>query len=415
MNREKGIVFFENCKQIVPGGVSSPVRAFQDVGICPLIVEKGEGDLIYDLDGNCFIDYCMSFGALPLGHAHPLIVDAVEKQMKKGTTFGITTPLEAALALKLIQHIPSIEQLRFVSSGTEATMSAIRLARAFTQKKGIVKFNGGYHGHVDALLVKAGSGVSFLPEASSQGIPDSVTQNTYSLPYNDVETVRLFLRSHKDIAAVIVEPIAANMGLVPATQAFLETLREETLSSGALLIFDEVVTGFRTRLGSAVPRISPDLTCLGKIIGGGLPAAAFGGKKQIMSLLAPLGPVYQAGTLSGNPLSLAAGLATLSFLEESACYVELQKKADLLLEGLESEVATLVKVGSMFTFFFSQKEQFQFFYQFLFERGIYFPPSQFETCFVSLAHSESSLLKARHAISDALNEIACRLPNARIS
>lgn len=394
---------------LIPGGVNSPVRAFQEVGLSPLVASHGKGDLLFDVDGNEYIDYCMSWGALLLGHAHPSIVHAVQEQMTLGSSFGLLTELEVKMARSIVQAVPSIEKVRLVSSGTEATMSALRLARGYTGKNVFIKCVGNYHGHADPFLVRAGSGAALLPEATSLGIPKESIQNTLCIPYNDSKSVKAVFSARSDIAAVIVEPIAANMGLVPATQEFLIALREETKKAGALLVFDEVVSGFRFGLGGAQREygIDPDLTCLGKILGGGLPLAAFGGKQEIMDLLAPLGGVYQAGTLSGNPLALSAGLATLSFLQDSHAYRSLQEKADFLLMPIEEKLRkiegiSLNRKGSCFTFFFQETEHFKVFYRFLLERGIYFPPSQWETCFLSLVHTEESLIKTRQAVMEFL-------------
>lgn len=399
----------------IPGGVSSPVRAFQGLDLIPLIVDRGDKDIITDVDGNSYIDYCMSWGSLALGHVHSNVKKAVEDQLNKGSSFGITTVLEGQMAQKITSCMPSLEKIRFVSSGTEATMSALRLARGYTKRSYFIKFNGNYHGHADPFLVKAGSGVCFLPKASSLGVPEETIEYTISLPYNDIEAVKSAFVTYKDIAAVIVEPIAANMGVVPATQEFLEALRSETEKAGALLIFDEVITGFRVGLGGAQGyyNIKPDLTCLGKIIGGGLPLAAFGGKKEIMDLLAPLGGVYQAGTLSGNPLALAAGLATIKELQIPFFYENLENKTKALLEPLDPYKKNLCVhcVGSFFTIFFGVEKVacqedlkrldaslFKQFYHYLFERGIYFSPAQQEACFISSAHSEASLKKTQEVL-----------------
>lgn len=411
-------VYISSCG-VIPGGVNSPVRSFREVGILPMVVKAGKGDMIWDVDGNPFIDYCLSWGALMLGHADDGVVNRVIDQMRQGSSFGITTEVEKDLAEKITSIIPAVEKIRFVSSGTEATMSAIRLARGYTNKNTIIKFNGNYHGHVDSLLVQAGSGVSLLPQASSKGVPQEMLKHTISLPYNDVELVRAVLREKDDIAAVLLEPVAANMGVVPATQEFISMLREETEKKGILLLFDEVITGFRVGLkgASALYGVQPDLFCFGKIIGGGLPAAAFGGRKEVMDFLAPLGSVYQAGTLSGNPLAMQAGLETLKKLEVPGFYEKLQEKADLLLGPIEEYIQirhlpiSLQRVGSMFTFFFSAKKitckedllsvdekKFKEFYQYLFNEGIYMAPSQCEANFVSSAHTTEHLVKTRDRI-----------------
>jgi glutamate-1-semialdehyde 2,1-aminomutase len=410
---------FTKSSLVIPGGVNSPIRAFLGLNMPPLITEKGSGDIITDVDGNTFIDYCMSWGALPLGHAHPKVVRAVKEQMAKGSSFGTATTLEKKIAEKITKHLPSIEKIRFVSSGTEATMSALRLARGYTGRPRFIKFNGNYHGHGDPFLVKAGSGVSFLPGSTSAGVPISSIQHTLSLPYNDSLAVKEAFASFNDIGAIIVEPIAANMGVIPASLEFLQTLREETAKHGALLIFDEVVTGFRSGLDGAQGKygIKPDLTCLGKIIGGGLPAAAFGGKKEIMDFLAPMGSVYQAGTLSGNPLALAAGIATLEELEKPFVYEELEWKTRALLDPVRELIrqkqipVAINQAGPSFTLFFGpdkvscqedlqrlDKEQYIKFYHHMFARGIYFSPSQQEGNFVSLVHSQESIEKTTKAM-----------------
>ena len=410
---------FAKAKTVFPGGVNSPVRAFTNLPVPPLMIERGKGDTIYDVDGRSFIDFCMSWGALPLGHAHQSVVEAAQKQMEKGSSFGLTTPLEEELGSLIKRHVPSIEKMRFVSSGTEATMTALRLARGYTGKDKCIKFNGNYHGHADPFLVQAGSSVSTLPGASSLGVPKGSIDNTLSLPFNNEEMVKEAFASHSDIGAVIVEPIAANMGVIPSTRKFLQTLREETEKAGALLIFDEVISGFRVGLSGAqgLYGIEPDLTCFGKVIGGGFPVAAFGGKKEVMDLLSPLGSVYQAGTLSGNSLGLAAGLATLKALEENGAYEELQRKTQTLLQPVERLIyekslpATINRVGSVFTIFLGPRKVrdkedlkgldqalFSKFYEYLFTRGVYFSPAQMEGCFLSLAHEEASLLKTQKAL-----------------
>lgn len=414
---------YSQLSEIIPGGVNSPVRACKGLGITPLVAEKGEGDLIFDVDGNAYIDYCCSWGALLHGHAHPEVISSAIERMKKGSTFGITTPIEEQLARKVISHTPSIEKIRFVSTGTEATMSAIRLARGFTGKEVIVKFTGNYHGHADFLLVKGGSGlVGLNKESSSAGVPEDFVKHTVCIPYNDCEAVRaLFYHPHyrHKIAGVIVEPVAGNMGVVPGSVEFLQLLREETEKVGALLIFDEVMTGFRVGLRSAqgMYGIRPDLTCFAKIVGGGFPAAAFGGRKEIMDYLAPLGPVYQAGTLSGNPVAMEAGLTTLMLAEKPGVYEELERKAALLADPVDRWIkengvdASLQRVGSMLTLFWGVKEVtcmeeaqkvnptiFANFFAFMLEKGIYIPPAQHEAWFISTVHTDEHLLKTRDAI-----------------
>jgi glutamate-1-semialdehyde 2,1-aminomutase len=377
-----------------------------------MIVESAAGALLKDVDGNEYIDYCSSWGALILGHSHPKVVKAVQEQLEKGITYGISCELEEKLARKITQHLPSIEQVRFVSSGTEATMSAIRLARGFTGRELLIKFVGNYHGHADHLLVKAGSGVALQCSfASSKGVPAHLIQATLCLPYNDLEALESAMKVYgNQLAAVIIEPIAGNMGVVPAHPLFLQRLREWTRQWGALLIFDEVISGFRVGLGGAqkLLGVTPDLTCLGKIIGGGFPCAAFGGKREIMAQLAPLGEVYQAGTLSGNPVAMKAGLQTLELLEEPSFYVKLAEKTQRLLKPIQEEIARrslcacVQQVGSMFTLFMGALKvdqmtadlnlaQFKQLFQSLFHEGIYIPPSQYEAWFVSIAHSEAQL------------------------
>lgn len=407
----------------MPGGVSSPVRAFFGMPVDPMIVQEGRGDLLVDVDGHSYIDFCQSWGSLILGHSPPAVVKALAEQIGQGTSFGITTPYEQELAAKIIEHLPSIDKLRFVSSGTEATMTAIRLARGWTGRSILVKFDGHYHGHSDGLLIQAGSGVTHLPRASSLGIPPEIAALTVSLPFNDMEACRAFLRSQEGVAAVILEPVAGNMGVVPALPAFLQMLREETERRGIVLIFDEVITGFRVGLHGAQGHygITPDLTCLGKIIGGGLPAAAVGGRKEIMELLAPLGPVYQAGTLSGSPLAMRAGLATLEMLEKPRFYADLEDKMDMFLDPLKACIkrrglrAVIQQVGSMFTLFFGvdkvesrvrlDEERFKDFFRTLFDQGIYLSPSAYEAHFLSSAHTEEHLAKAQRAILSYLENV----------
>lgn len=413
----------ELCK-VIPGGVNSPARAFNSVGGDPLVVDRAQGDMITDVEGCSFIDYCGSWGALILGHAHPEILQAVQEQAAKGTSFGITTPIEGELAQAIVNIIDSIEKVRFVSSGTEATMSAIRLARGFTGRDLIVKFNGNYHGHADFFLVKAGSGVSSLSASSSAGIPEAVVEHVFSLPYNDIETCRTILHNHA-IAAVILEPIAGNMGVVPASKPFIQMLREETTKTGALLIFDEVISGFRVALKGAqsLYGVKPDLTCLGKIIGGGFPAAAFGGRSDIMEHLAPNGPVYQAGTLSGNPVAMRAGLEVLQRLQEPGFYEELEANTRLLTDPIEQFLQEsqlpigLQRVGSMFTLFFGKQKVHNFeeastldsnvfahFFRHMLQNGVYIPPSQHEAWFVSAAHTPKHLEKTKDLVLSYLKQ-----------
>jgi len=404
---------FEEAQNYLPGGVDSPVRAFKAVGGTPPFIVKAKGSKIYDADGNEFIDYVGSWGPLILGHAHPRVVEAIKKAAEHGTSFGAPTELETTLARMISEAMPSIEMLRFVNSGTEATMTALRLARAFTERDKIIKFAGGYHGHGDGLLVEGGSGLATLGIPDSPGVPKSYAQNTLVVPYNSAEAVeKLLQRYPKEIAAVIVEPVAANMGVVAPQSGFLASLRKLTSESGALLIFDEVITGFRVAYGGAqaLYKITPDLTCLGKIIGGGLPVGAYGGRREIMQMMAPLGAVYQAGTLSGNPLVMTAGIETLRILNQPGTYDLLETRAATLEEGIaraaaESGVSLYIsRIASLLTAFFtaspvidyesakrSDTSLFAAFFQQLLSQGIYWPPSPFETAFVSLAHSEDDI------------------------
>lgn len=422
-HRSKSVEIYNRLCEVIPGGVNSPVRSCRAVNQTPMVVEKGFQDLIYDVDGYSYIDYCGSWGTLIHGHAHPEILDAARTRLALGSTFGITTSIEEKLARQIVNTVDSIEKIRFVSTGTEATMSAIRLARGYTKRELIVKFSGNYHGHADFFLVQAGSGVAgFIPRASSDGIPEEIVKNTISLPYNDVDTCRDTLNdpNYKNrIAAVILEPVAANMGVVPASREFIEMLRKETRKIGALLIFDEVITGFRLGLTGAQGyyNVEPDLTTYGKIMGGGFPAAAFGGKKEIMDCLAPLGSVYQAGTLSGNPIAMEAGLKALQMLEKPDFYKELERKTNLLTQPIKTYLEKtgkkicLPQVGSMFTLFFGSKEVNNFedtkkldhetfgkFFRYMFNEGVYIPPLHVEAWFVSMAHSENHLKKTSDLI-----------------
>jgi len=404
---------FEEAQNYLPGGVDSPVRAFKAVGGTPPFIVKAKGSKIYDADGNEFIDYVGSWGPLILGHAHPRVVEAIKKAAEHGTSFGAPTEGETTLARMISEAMPSIEMLRFVNSGTEATMTALRLARAFTERDKIIKFAGGYHGHGDGLLVEGGSGLATLGIPDSPGVPSGYAQNTLVVSYNSAEAVeKLLQRYPKEIAAVIVEPVAANMGVVAPQPGFLASLRKLTSESGTLLIFDEVITGFRVAYGGAqaLYKITPDLTCLGKIIGGGLPVGAYGGRREIMRMIAPLGPVYQAGTLSGNPLVMTAGIETLRILKQPGTYDLLEARAATLEEGIaraaaESGVSLYIsRIASLLTAFFtaspvidyesakrSDTSLFAAFFQELLSQGIYWPPSPFETAFVSLAHSEDDI------------------------
>ena len=403
MKSERSEAWFSRAQKVIPGGVNSPVRAFRGVGGIPRFIERGQGSRIFDTDGNSYIDYVCSWGPLLLGHRPQPVIDALREVLEVGTSFGAPTEREVELAELITQTVPSIEMVRLVNSGTEATMSALRLARGFTGRDLIIKFEGCYHGHVDSLLVKGGSGMATLGIADSAGVPKAFAETTISLPFNSIAAVeKAFADRGGQIAAVIVEPIVGNMGCVPPGPGYLEALRELTARHGALLIFDEVMTGFRVALGGAQERfgIKPDLTTLGKIIGGGLPMAAYGGRADVMEEIAPLGPVYQAGTLSGNPLAVAAGLAMLRHLiAHPEIYTTLETRGAELTAWTPPGV-TVNRVGSMFTFFFSPDPvtdwesakkcdtvRFGKFFHFLLERGVYIAPSQFEAGFVSAAHS----------------------------
>lgn len=368
----------------------------------PLIAARGQGPYVWDADGHQYIDYCNSWGSLILGHAHPAVVQAAVEQLKNGSSFGMATPYEEAIARKICHHLPSIEKIRFVSSGTEATMSALRVARGATGKPTVIKFIGNYHGHSDGLLVRAGSGVLELnPEASSKGVPIDFVKHTLCLPFNDLETCCQVLRSRDDIAAVILEPIAANMGVVPGNRDFMEMLREETARKGIVLIYDEVITGFRVGLKGAQGYygITPDMTCLGKVIGGGFPAAAFGGRADLMNHLAPLGEVYQAGTLSGSPVAMCAGLATLQELEKPGFFEDLEKKTTQLVNALRETIpGHVTQVGSMFTPFFNDPGRYAHFFKHLFAHHVYFAPAPYEANFLSSAHTQDDLEETIRAI-----------------
>jgi glutamate-1-semialdehyde 2,1-aminomutase len=425
MNSTKSEALFLRGQTVIPGGVNSPVRAAKSVGTFPLFIKKAEGSRLIDADGKSYLDYVGSWGPLILGHAHPQVVEAVTQAAGQGTSYGAPTEAEIELAERIVAQVPSIEKVRLVNSGTEATMSAIRLARAFTQRSLIIKFDGCYHGHGDSFLIKAGSGVATLGIPGSPGVPLELASLTLSLPYNDLEQVSETFRTLGDkIAAVIVEPVAGNMGVVLPREGFLAGLRDLTSRYQSLLIFDEVITGFRVALGGSQERfqILPDLTCLGKIIGGGLPVGAYGGKKEIMSLMAPEGPVYQAGTLSGNPLATAAGLATLKVLAQEGIYEQLEEKSSFFFEKLEALVRAkgipfvTTRIGSMGSIFFTSEEVRDFetvlkasaetyarFYREMRSRGVYLAPSAFEALFISLAHSQEDLEQTLAAAEEVLS------------
>jgi glutamate-1-semialdehyde 2,1-aminomutase len=415
---------FLRAQKSIPGGVNSPVRAFRSVGGTPIFMAKANGAYLWDADGNKYIDYVGSWGPFILGHQHPAVIEALRKQLEKATSFGAPTKLEVELAEKICELVPSIEMVRMVNSGTEATMSAIRLARAYTSRSKIIKFEGCYHGHADSFLIKAGSGALTLGFPNSPGVTEGTAVDTLNASYNDIESVRALVKSNSgDVAAIIIEPIGGNMGVVPAKKEFLIALRELCTTEKIVLIFDEVMTGFRVALGGAqeVYGIKPDLTTLGKIVGGGLPVGAYGGKKEIMSMIAPLGSVYQAGTLSGNPLAMAAGIATLDILQQENPYPELEQKSAMISEAFAENckkagfAATQQRVGSMLCLFFTDKEVWSYddamtsdttlygkYFHSLLESGIYLAPSQFEAMFVSSAHSEEDLAKTIEANLAAL-------------
>lgn len=430
MNKDKSRELFQQAITVIPGGVNSPVRAFRAVGGDPLFIERGEGAYLYDVDGNRYLDCIGSWGPLVLGHAHPRIVEAITGQLVKGTTFGAPTALEVQLATAIQEAVPSIEKVRLVSSGTESTMSAIRVARGFTGRNRIVKFEGNYHGHADFLLAKAGSGVATLGLPECAGVPAGTTADTITLPYNDVTALKsLFQEEGATIACVILEPVVGNMGCVPPSEEFLTTLRETTRAYDALLIFDEVMTGFRLAYGGAQERfgITPDMTTLGKIVGGGLPLGAYGGRADIMDTVAPVGPVYQAGTLSGNPVAVTAGLTMLTLLKEGreTIYPRLEALGAHIANGLQeaarnATVPVLVnQVGSMLTVFFTEAKEvtdytsakssdtarFGNWFRAMLERGIYWPPSQFEAAFLSAVMTDEDADKLISAATEAFSSI----------
>ncbi len=423
---ERSIANFQEALKVIPGGVNSPVRAFGAVGMNPVYFKQGKGSRVYDVDGNEYIDYVASWGPLILGHAHPVVVEAIKEMAEKGTSFGAPTEIETALALRVVERTPSVEVVRMVNSGTEATMSALRLARAYTKRNKILKFEGCYHGHSDSLLIKAGSGVATLGLPDSPGVPENIASHTLTVPYNDLDSVRLaFQKYGHDIAAVIVEPVAGNMGVVPPQPGFLEGLRKVCDHYGSLLIFDEVMTGFRVDYHSAQGRfgVTPDLTTMGKVIGGGLPVGAYGGRREIMEWVAPQGPVYQAGTLSGNPLAMVAGYSTLGELTPEV-YEELEKKGARLEAGLRQNAEDLGiphhinRIGSMVSFFFtgenvtnydqakkSDTRRFARYFKEMLQLGISIPPSQFEGMFISTVHTEEDIDRTIEANRKALEKI----------
>ena len=424
MNIDKSIALFQEAQKLFPGGVNSPVRAFRAVGGQPLFIDHGEGAYLFDVDGNRYIDYVLSWGPLITGHAHPKVVEAIQQAALKGTSYGAPSPLELDLAKSVMDFMPNIEMIRFVNSGTEATMSALRLARTYTKRDKIIKFEGCYHGHADLLLVQAGSGVATLGLPDSPGVPANTVKDTRVANFNDLESVEaLFKKYPEQIAAIIVEPVAGNMGVVPPIPGFLQGLRKITTQHGALLIFDEVMTGFRVHPGGAqtLYNIKPDLTTLGKVIGGGLPVGAYGGKRKLMQMVAPAGLMYQAGTLSGNPLAMSAGIAALSLLREEKCWEKLEQVASRLETGISSVAKKAgipirqMRVGTMFTTFFSEteprdwstvrvadKERFAKFFRKILENGVYLPPSQFEAGFVSTLHSDEIIDTTISAFEKAL-------------
>ena len=427
MNKiDKSIALFSKAKSLMPGGVNSPVRAFKNINGNPIFFEKAQGAYLYDADGNRYIDYIGSWGPMIMGHSHPEIVNAIKNQAELGTSYGAPTSLESNVAELIIKNVPSIEKIRMVNSGTEATMSSIRLARGFTNRDKIIKFDGCYHGHVDSLLIKAGSGVLTFGLPDSPGIPEDLAKHTITCPYNDSAAfIEVFNSVKDDLAAVIVEPIAGNMGFVPGTEEFLQTLRSYTESNNSLLIFDEVMSGFRVSLGGAqeIFGITPDITALGKVIGGGLPVGAFGGKKEIMDFLAPEGPVYQAGTLSGNPLAMAAGATLLNLLIDNNPYKKLEEKAELMLDGMHQIMSSAGipfstnQIGGMFGFFFSEElplnindvsrtndQTFSAFINACIKNGIYFAPSKFEAGFISSMHNNKEIDQTLEVVGNIIKK-----------
>ena len=427
MNQTRSQQLFEQAQQYIPGGVNSPVRSFRAVAGTPPFIARGQGSHVWDVDGNEYIDYLGSWGPLVLGHAHPAVVEALHRAAEGGTSFGAPVEMEVELARTICEALPSVDSVRLVSSGTEACMSAIRLARAYTGRSKVIKFSGCYHGHADGLLVRAGSGAMTHGIPTSAGVPEAYGAETLVADYNDIASVESFFEAWPDaIAGVIVEPVAGNMGVVPPSEGFLQSLRQVTADNGAMLIFDEVITGFRIAYGGAQTLfgVTPDITCLGKIIGGGLPVGAYGGRRDIMEMVAPLGPMYQAGTLSGNPLAVTAGLTTLTELQKDGTYEHLESLAALLAEGITQAFAaaeipaTLNRVGSMMTGFLNpgpvdilaQVEQsdtsaYGRYFHAMLDRGVYLAPSQFEAGFVSLAHTEEDISRTVGVVGDALGSL----------
>ena len=425
---QNSIQQFSIAKDLMPGGVNSPVRAFRSVSRNPVYMDHGLGSKVYDIDGNEYIDYVASWGPLIVGHAHPEVISFVQQTLAKGTSFGTPTELETVMAQLIIELVPSIEVVRMVNSGTEATMSAIRLARGYTGRNKILKFEGSYHGHSDSLLIKAGSGVATLGLPDSPGVPEGTAAQTITVPYNDLEGVRVAFETYgQDIAAIIVEPVAGNMGVVPPKAGFLEGLRQVTEQYGALLIFDEVMSGFRVDLHSAQGYygVTPDLTTLGKVIGGGLPVGAYGGKREIMEQIAPVGKIYQAGTLSGNPVAMAAGIATLKLLKQPGVYDELRRKSKMLADGMAKNAKQLDlphhinQVGAMIGFFFTGEEVYNYdtaktsnleffkeYHGYLLDHGVHVPPSQFEGLFMSTVHTDEDIAKTLEIQYEALKSLS---------
>ncbi|GAA0326817.1 glutamate-1-semialdehyde 2,1-aminomutase [Oceanobacillus oncorhynchi subsp. oncorhynchi] len=426
MVNTRSVDAYKEAVDLMPGGVNSPVRAFKSVGLDPIFMEEGKGSKITDIDGNTYIDYVLSWGPLILGHADERVTESLKEVVEKGTSFGAPSLLENQLAKLVIDRVPSIEMVRMVNSGTEATMSAIRLARGYTNRDLIIKFEGSYHGHGDSLLIKAGSGVATLGLPDSPGVPENIAKNTITVPYNDVDSLKLAFEHYGDkIAAVIMEPVCGNMGVVPPKEGFLQAVRDITEQNGSLLIFDEVMSGFRVGYYSAQGHfdVTPDLTCLGKVIGGGLPVGAYGGKREIIEQIAPTGPIYQAGTLSGNPLAMTAGYESLASLSE-ASYEEINKKVDRLTEGFRQAADKydiplhINRAGSMVGVFFTDQEVVDFetaqssnldyfaqYYRAMIEEGVFLPPSQFEGLFLSTAHTDEDIEKTIAAVHTAFSKI----------